>query len=217
MARARTWKLHLNLDTFNAAYAALDGPQEQSDFLTGLSRGMNAGKVKDDCPDPMAVGFSIGYEMRQDAEAFIEASSNAGKKSVEAKSNRIQPPYQPPYQGSLNQSIIHNPQSIQTTPLPPKRGRRTKVIEPIPEEFVPFLDEIVSQWPRKRMNDGSRVTVIRPVDCWDKIQANKGTDEPKVLINAALAYLETNPVTYTIGMDNFFGLKRKYTQFVLEA
>lgn len=91
------------------------------------------------------------------------------------------------------------------------------MIEPIPEEFVPFLDEIVSQWPRKRMNDGSRVTVIRPVDCWDKIQANKGTDEPKVLINAALAYLETNPVTYTIGMDNFFGLKRKYTQFVLEA
>lgn len=112
---------------------------------------------------------------------------------------------------------VARPETERETKTETKKKRPTKGIdEPIPVDFVPFLDEIVTRWPRKRTNDGSRVTVIRPVDCWEKIQANRGADDPKVLINAALAYLDTTPVTYTIGMDNFFGQKRKYTQFVLE-
>lgn len=85
MARARFWKLHINLDTFNAAFAALDSDQERSDFVVGLSRGMNAGKVKPDCSDPMSVGYAIGDEMRKEVEGFREQCVLNGPKR---KSNK---------------------------------------------------------------------------------------------------------------------------------
>ena len=128
MSRSRAWKLQLNLDDFNAGFAALDTEAERSDFLLGLSRGMNNGKVKDDCSDPMSVGFCLGRDMRGEAESFMEASSLAGKRSAEAKSNKIQgpcqPPTQPPCQGSPNQSTIHNLNTKEASPA--KKGRKAK-------------------------------------------------------------------------------------------
>ena len=75
MKRARSWNLRLNLDTFNSAYARLFDPQDHAEFLNGLYRGMNSGRVPDDCSDAMASGFEIGADMRSESEAFIERSS----------------------------------------------------------------------------------------------------------------------------------------------
>ena len=80
---------------------------------------------------------------------------------------------------------------------------------------MPFLETLTSDWPRKS-HDGRRVTILRPVDSWEKICKNRGTDEPRVCINAGLAYLDLHPTEYVIGMDNFFGKDRKYTKFVVE-
>lgn len=220
MTRARCWNLRFNLDIFNAAFASLDTDQERSDFLVGFSRGVNAGKVKDDCSDPMSVGFAIGTEMRGEAEGFRAKSVENGSKR---KSNgNDQMVYQMVDQTGT-QSTIHNPQTTNNNPEAPKasspsRARQSaekKEMPPIPEELLPFLETLTRDWPR-RSHDGRRVTILRPKDSWEKICKNRGDDDPKIPVNAALAYLDTNPAQYVIGMDNFFGVARKYTKFVVE-
>lgn len=123
--------------------------------------------------------------------------------------------------GNPPDSLIHPfiDSSIQEKKAPsPSRARQSaekKGILPIPEELLPFLETLTRDWPR-RSHDGRRVTILRPKDSWEKICKNRGDDDPKIPVNAALAYLDTNPTQYVIGMDNFFGVARKYTKFVVE-
>ena len=80
MAHQRTWKLHLNLDDFNAAYAALDDDHEKAQFLKGFSRGMNAGIARVDSTLAFQSGFDMGQQMRQEAEAYRNHQSTCGAK-----------------------------------------------------------------------------------------------------------------------------------------
>ena len=212
----------MNLDTFNSGYAALDTDQERAEFVSGLYKGMNGGKVKDDCSDPMSVGFAIGQEMRLEAEGFRERSvENGAKRKSNRNDQTVDHKVYQTVDQTCTQSTIHNPQStIQqpekaSSPSRARLSRKKEEVPPIPEALLPFLETLTSDWPRKS-HDGRRVTVLRPVDSWDKICKNRGTDDPRVCINAGLAYLDLHPTEYVIGMDNFFGKDRKYTKFVVE-
>ena len=78
MARSRTWRLGLNLDEFNAAFAALGDDPERSHFLAGLSRGMNGGSQRDGVNTSFSEGFTLGQSMRKEAESFRELKTKTG-------------------------------------------------------------------------------------------------------------------------------------------
>lgn len=225
MSRARFWKLQINLDTFNAAYAALDGALEQAEFLAGLYRGMNGGKVKDDCSDPMSVGFAIGSEMRQEAEGFRMAASINGSKR---KSNENYHPVNlvvdqtvdhvgHPIQYPISNNLIPTNEKSEKAPSPSRARSSAKKdeIPPIPEDALPFLEDLSSRW-YKKSHDGRRVTRLTPTETWKRIHKNREQDTVGVCINAGLYYLELDDNRYAIGMDNFFGKERKYTRYVVE-
>ena len=93
--RDRIWNLRINLDAFNAAFAALAEDGERGQFLAGLSRGMNAGALRDGASAPFLEGFQFGLSMREEAEAFQAKQRDFGKASAEArlaKYGTAQPP-----------------------------------------------------------------------------------------------------------------------------
>ncbi len=77
---ARTWSMRFNLDDFNASYAALDDDSDKAQFLTGFSRGLNAGSLKDGASEALSCGFSLGHEMRREAEEFRAQAAIHGAK-----------------------------------------------------------------------------------------------------------------------------------------
>jgi hypothetical protein len=118
-----------------------------------------------------------------------------------------------------NVNKVYSPDTPKTSsPSRARSPRKKEEIPPIPDDLLPFLEELKTYWPRKSLEKGvtRRVTILRPVDSWEKICKNRGADEPRVCINAGLAYLDLHPTEYVIGMDNFFGKDRKYTKFVVE-
>lgn len=92
MARSRTWNLRLNLDDFNAAFAALDDDSEKAHFLSGLSRGANGGDPKVGASSSFVSGFSIGSRMRQEAEGFrVSQTINGAKGGRPPKEPEVNP------------------------------------------------------------------------------------------------------------------------------
>lgn len=85
MATPRTWSMRFNLDAFNAGYAALDDDSDKAQFLTGFSRGLNGGNLKEGVSGSLSDGFQLGHEMRQEAEAFRAQASVHGKKGGKPK------------------------------------------------------------------------------------------------------------------------------------
>ncbi len=227
----RIWNLRLNLDELNALNRTGMTEAIRSDLWIGLVYGCNGLDLPEGASKHLRATFELGSAWRQEAEAHSERMSQGGKSSVEsrkAKHGTAQPPkvvrtsLELPSEGSPNQSTIYNLQSTNNNPKTekassPSRARSVKKeeIPPLPEELLSFLETLTRDWPRKS-HDGRRVTILRPKDTWDKICKNRGDDDPKIPVNAALAYLDTNPTSYVIGMDNFFGKDRKYTKYVVE-
>jgi hypothetical protein len=170
MAKGRIWMLHLNLDEFNAAFASLGNDVERSQFLAGLSRGMNAGSVRDDSSQAWLEGFDIGSSMRYEAEGFRGQKSSAGSASAKARlekygssrPNTVRTPLEhtantvrTPFEQPSNQSTIHNPQSnnqqttIDTKGMPAKRGRKDWQ-EAFPGEVLEAFQEIQGFWPHAK-------------------------------------------------------------------
>ena len=222
--RARCWNLRLNLDIFNAAFAALDDQADRSDFLMGLSRGMNGGKVKEDCSDPMSVGFSIGEAMRSEAEGFREQSAINGAKR---KSNKNDHVVNQEVNQIGTQSTIHNPQSKQT------KKRRKVADATAPAEYVNDLETIIDNWPTTTLyrNDGGswekrKVTMVHTADhLWDRMVRFCPGEEPTLLVNCAISYLNEvmgrdkvdGIIPNVCAMTNFFGEKAIWKRFVGEA
>jgi hypothetical protein len=77
----------MNLDVFNAAFAALDDDTERSRFLVGLSRGMNGGSIKGS-HDALTAGFRVGEEMRHEAENFRAKKTLDGLKGGRPRINQ---------------------------------------------------------------------------------------------------------------------------------
>lgn len=79
MARARTWKLQLNLDDFNSAWASLaNSPEERASFIEGMWRGMNAGRIGPAEDFAFQEGHAFGLSMREEAEEYRKQSAEAG-------------------------------------------------------------------------------------------------------------------------------------------
>lgn len=112
----------MNLDTFNAAFAALDDDTERSKFLLGLSRGMNGGSVKA-TSGPVWQGFQIGHEMRQEAENFRACKKVYGRLGGRPKTNQ-QVNHEVDHQVNQNgtQSSILNPLTSNPNPIEPFPG-----------------------------------------------------------------------------------------------
>lgn len=220
---ARIWNVRLNLDEFNMLMALAGSQMGRSEVMDGLFAGFNGIPIPEGERTLMFMkGHQVGSEARAEAEGHVEKMSQRGKVSAESRKARFGTSQPNARSSSVrtdaeqmpNQS--NNLQSTRTTtPKPPRGIAKKGETTPIPADLLPFLEHVTAKWPRKS-HDGRRVTVIRPVDAWDKICKNRGTDEPKVPINAALAYLESNPTEFVIGMDNFFGVARKYTRYVVE-
>lgn len=232
----RTWNLRINLDTFNSAYARLFEASDHSDFLNGLYRGMNRGKVPPECSDAMAMGFEIGADMRAEAEAYIERSAEMGRKSAARKSNKIEGPCQGPTQGPYrvtpDQSTIHNPQST-NNPLPPKKKRIKRETTSIPDDILPEVVRLCSVWPRQSIGDIGPGGVQRsqdlrawsdPVDLYEHWLSAYPTVEPAILAACGTVYLEgieyvedewTGKKTpkYCYAMRNFYGQKEYWKLF----
>lgn len=219
---ARIWNLRLNIDELNAVFGMAFSDSDRSDTLIGLFLGCNGGEIPEGSSKVVRRGFEVGSAWRLEAEAHQERMSMGGRASAEsrrAKAGTAQPSkvVRSTFEGSSNQSTIYNPQSKEVPPTP--KGKAARKVKdqpiPIPDNLLPFLEELQASWPR-RNHDGKRVTILRPVDMWDKICKNRQTDDPRVCINAGLFYLEGKPTSYIIGMDNFFGQARKYTKYVVE-
>jgi len=130
MSRSRTWNLRLNLDSFNAAFAALADDPERSQFLAGLSRGMNGGMTRDGLSFPFQEGFLLGSEMRDEAEALRQANTINGLKggSPSHKGRIESPPGAPIGEGGMNRSG-----TLSLNPLIPETNNQNPQIrEPIP-------------------------------------------------------------------------------------
>jgi len=240
MTRARCWKLQINLDTFNAAYAALDGPQEQSEFLIGLSRGMNGGKVKDDCPDSMAVGFAIGGEMRQEAEGFrMAASINGSKRKSNGNHQTVH--------HEVDQTVHHpghpilNPQStnlVPSTPLPPgkesspsraRQSAKKKESLPPPEHLLPKLGTIVKDWPRRSDYKGVITPIsllARPADLWSRIEKFVPEADRELAVDCGLVYLDdldtrergvAGLIPNVCAMTNFYGEAELWKKMIVRV
>lgn len=225
MSRARFWKLQLNLDTFNSAYAALDGAEEQASFLTGLSRGMNGGKVKEDCADSMAVGFAIGSEMREEAEGFRASASANGSKR---KSNENHRPVHHPVDQSVHHSghPILNPQSNNLKPKtegsPSRALRPAKKAEPqpIPAELTPVVEYLSTNWPTTSYGNGDErrsVQTYSAGDLWNRVTAlsKKFGKVPGAILFCGVPYLrrilkdaeDSGKARFAKDMSNFWGIK----------
>lgn len=221
----RIWSIRINLDEFNSLVGMAFTDRDKAEILVGLAAGMNKAQIPEQCSNGVRAAFEAGSAWRAEAEGFQAKQAGAGKASVEARkakygdaqpSNGVRTVIEP----ASNLTLNLNPLTVQPEKASsPSRARssrkREDEIPPIPEDLLPFLETLTSDWPRKS-HDGRRVTILRPVDSWEKICKNRGTDDPKVCINAGLAYLDTHPTEYVIGMDNFFGQARKYTKFVVE-
>lgn len=221
---SRIWKLQMNLDELNALMGAALCDQDRAMLLGGLVCGCNAGTLPEQCSQLVHDAFTIGYGWRKEAQDFKDLKGAAGKASAEARrikfgtanprtqcEQSVNTVHKIPEQ-AVNQSTTYNPIKITTTAKPPKT---VTDMTPVPDEFLPFLEDIKSRWPRKS-HDGRRVTIIPPLHIWDKIQKNRGLDEPKTVVNAALHYLDTQDGRYIIGMDNFFGKEKKYVKYLVE-
>ena len=124
----------MNLDVFNAAFAALDDDTERSKFLVGLSRGMNGGPNK--APTgPLSLGFKIGHEMRQEAEDFRSKKTvdglKGGRPKVNQDGNHV---VNQDGNQSGTQSSIPNPTTMepQTKPLPGNETLSREEVEASP-------------------------------------------------------------------------------------
>jgi len=175
MSPSRTWKLHLNLDIFNGLYIGLRTPQDQSDFLWGLSLGMNGEDAEEGASRPFTKGFEFGSTMRQEADGYRESRRQIGMKGG-APSHKE--PHGKPHgspvvttrytYGEDQVNAIHNPQSLilnpliqdpQTTNSPPSaaepprppKGRKPKATTSMMgEEFQSFLDLVWKPYPSRR-------------------------------------------------------------------
>jgi hypothetical protein len=122
MPRSRTWNLRLNLDEFNAAFAALGDDVERSQFLAGISRGMNGGATREGASTSFSEGFGLGQGMRLEAEEYRRGRAENGRKggrkgtTKEPHGNHEGTTGEPPVNQSGTQSTIHNP--LTTTPHP---------------------------------------------------------------------------------------------------
>lgn len=222
----RIWSLRLNLDEFNALAGMAFTDSDRASVLNGLLAGMNRAQLPEQCSSIVRAAFDAGVRWRLDAEEYVEKKANAGKRSADARREKYgdaQPSSSDRTPLEQSSNITNNDKPITTNEergkaSSPSRARQSaekKEMPPIPEELLPFLETLTRDWPR-RSHDGRRVTILRPKDSWEKICKNRGDDDPKIPVNAALAYLDTNPTQYVIGMDNFFGVARKYTKFVVE-
>ena len=230
MTRARFWKLQINLDTFNSGFAALDGPQEQADFLVGLSRGMNSGKVKDDCSDPMSVGFALGSEMRQEAEGFkVACSINGSKRKSNKNDHTVNHLVEAPC------TLSNNPQSnnlLTNTQEPGKTnsasrprsaaGKKSSETQPIPEELNSVLSYLCANWPLEswgKEGEPSRpVQRLTPKSLWERVNevSLKCDVEVGPLIFAGLPYVRSlmkmgvdGRVKFAKNMSNFWGIDKE--------
>lgn len=211
---ARTWNLRFNLDVFNAAFASLDDAEERSEFLVGLSRGVNSGRVKDDCSDAMATGFAIGSDMRSEADEFTQKMVKGGRNSAQSrkdrdgtaqpKSNKIEGGSEPASEGSSNQSTIHNPQSFNDKPekkssasQKPRRPAGKNGYRPpveVPAPLVPVAEWLFRDWPKVSYDPkGERlIDRLSPKGIWTRLLevSEKCGVEPGPLLFAGVAYLD---------------------------
>jgi hypothetical protein len=139
MARARFWNLRLNLDEFNAALAALDDDQQRSDFLLGLSRGMNGGQLRLGADEALSMGFELGQGMRHEAEEYRAGRSVNGKRGGRPKGNHMETTAKPHGTHMGNQSgtqstiLLKNPVHEDATSV----GTRTGSPH-LEEDDIPF-------------------------------------------------------------------------------
>lgn len=151
----------MNLDVFNAAFAALDDDSERSMFLVGLSRGMNGGPDKDS-PGALGMGFKIGQGMRQEAEGFRAKKTADGLKGGRPRVNQ-DGNHLVNQDGNQNgtQSTILNP--LTNNPKPEAKPRASK--KPswkggFEDDILDATTEIIGFWPnesRRQPNSDSRV------------------------------------------------------------
>ncbi len=166
--------------------------------------------------------YNLGGEMLMTVKSPGQERDNGGTSAEQAVAENIGTCAAPADNGgtSVGQAwdAYRNTPVTPDTPTKKKPSKSVKSVDgmaPVPEEFIPYLDEILSRWPRKNV-EGNRITRIPPVHIWDKIQKNRGLDEPKAVVNAALHYLDVDNGKYPFGMDNFFGQKKHYVKYLLE-
>lgn len=235
--RARTWNLRMNLDTFNSGYAALDNEQDRAEFLTGLYKGMNGGKVKDDCSDPMSVGFAVGQEMRTEAENFrVRSVENGSKRKSNRNDQTVDRGVYLTVDQTCTQSTIHNPQSTNEQPQTekassPSRARSSKKKEPLspPEEFLADLSTIAKDWPRRSDYKGAVASVSvlsRPEDVWERIVKFVPEADRSLAIRCALLYLDEldarergvkGLIPNVCAMTNFYGEAAKWKSMIAKV
>ena len=77
---ARTWRLGLNLDEFNALFMALNTTKERADFLKGFALGMNLGALANGVSKSHISGYAFGSTMREETDVYRESRRLNGSK-----------------------------------------------------------------------------------------------------------------------------------------
>lgn len=174
MARARTWNLRINLDEFNAAFATLCDERDRSDFLAGLSRGMNGGSEREGASPSFADGLRLGHVMRGEAEEFRAGKQAVGMLGGRPRVNQSETTGEPEVnlmvttsEPQVNQSetqstILKEKESTPPTPLPgetPARKPRQKKhqTDDCAPEVLPLVQEVYRSIPKEHPVTGEEV------------------------------------------------------------
>lgn len=161
----------MNLDDFNAAFAALGDEAERGQFLSGMSRGMNAGSFREST-QAFKDGFEVGHAMRQSAEDYRETKKKAGRLGGNPELTKAKDNHEVNHEDIqkvdqmdnhevnhepttwINQSLILNPSNNTTPPAEPETKRKTRRTTPkidwhqtLGDKHDEFF-ELFGAWPK---------------------------------------------------------------------
>ena len=158
---ARVWNLRLNLDALNADFMSLSDDTEKGQYLSGLCSGANKGRLRNDSSVPFSEGFSLGQEMREEAEGLRSANSINGAKGGRQKLPEMQPTGSPiglpsgePYPESLILNpLTKNEKSKEVVTAVSETTRHPRVppwAKAHDQEVLLAASEVCSPWPHPK-------------------------------------------------------------------
>lgn len=228
----RIWNLRMNLDEFNAINASLLDGAECELAWRGLAAGMNGAAMRSDAPVAWVKGFELGASMRQEADDYRERMRELGSAGGSAKAANTTPkddnttldlacatPCATPDAIACGMgNPLPNPQStilsLKSTPLPPKRGKRSRgeIILSYGEETKEVVNTLLEEWPEI---DGANRKIQIQVDMFgSRVQDILTTQReitPEILIGAARMYLREGN-NWMMAPQFFFGPGKSKTE-----
>ena len=224
----RIWSVRINLDEFNSLVGMAFTDRDKAEILVGLAAGMNKAQIPEQCSNGVRAAFESGSRWRSEAEGFQSKQAGAGKASVEARKAKYgdaQPPngVRTVIEPASNLTLNLNPLTVQpekrSSPSRARSSRKKDESIPLPEDLVPVVEYLISNWPPVSYEKGSSrsVQIYMRADLWARVAhlASRFGKVPGAVLFCGLPYVrrilkdseDTGKPVYVKNMSNFWGIK----------